>query len=348
MDLPDSGMLNFFNKVLIALSDLTPDGSPCSIESLIDQCGIVSFGGQRAEYSSVIDHCHHCGLLQLKNKHVRMSTLGQKFLDANRDRYFEITEAQKQLIVERILFKGAWHSRARELFLLFSFNQTKSKYELSTIDNILTKANLATVHFLKSLGVIEELEYIIQVETKYSELVYVLTADSKTITEQQLEKIWMENRKLGAQAENAVVLFEQERLKKLGKHAQASLVRRISTANAAAGYDIESFDGSSDDIFPNRFIEVKATHGDEIRFYWSQNEMSVAKKKGESYWIYMMTKFREDRPNECIPIMIRDPEESIKKNNYLTIEAHSFLIREIAVVELSAYSMEEIKWYQLA
>ncbi len=348
MDLPDSGMLNFFNKVIIALSDLTPDGDPCTIESLIEQCGNVAFGGHRAEYSSVIEHCQHCGLLQLKNKHVRLSTLGQKFLDANRERYFEITEAQKQLIIERILFRGAWHSHARELFLSFSFNQAKSRYELSTVDNILTRANQTTIHFLKSLGVVQEVEFLILVEVKYSELVYVLTADSKTITEQQLEKIWVENRKLGAQGENAVVLFEQQRLKRLGKDAQASLVRRISTSNAAAGYDIESFDGTSDDIFPNRFIEVKTSHGSEIRFYWSQNEMAVAKKKRASYWIYMMTEFREDKPHECIPIMIQDPEQNIKKNNYLTIEAHSFLIREIAVVELNEFNIEEIKWYQLA
>ncbi len=56
-------------------------------------------------------------------------------------------------------------------------------------------------------------------------------------------------------------------------------MRRISTLDAGAGFDIESFDGTSDDVSPNRFIEVKATTGDEIRFYWSSNEMNVAKRK---------------------------------------------------------------------
>ena len=140
-----------------------------------------------------------------------------------------------------------------------------------------------------------ETEFIIQVDKKYVQLVYELTADSKAITEQQLERILMENRKLGTQAENAVVEFEERRLLKLGKNAQAALVKRISTMNSAAGYDIESFNGTSDEIFPNRFIEVKATTGAEIRFYWTNNEKKVAKKKKTEYWIYIMVEFREDQ-----------------------------------------------------
>ncbi|QQR96668.1 MAG: DUF3883 domain-containing protein [Bacteroidota bacterium] len=60
---------------------------------------------------------------------------------------------------------------------------------------------------------------------------------------------------------------------------QSELVKRISTINTAAGYDIESFDGTTDDVFLNRFIEVKATTGEDIRFYWTINEREVAKKK---------------------------------------------------------------------
>lgn len=348
MELPDTSDLNFFNKVLIALSDLSPAGEDCEIGSLIEQCKTVAFGGQRAEYDSVIGYCVNCELLQLKNRNAKISSLGQKFLDANREGYFEITEAQKQLISERIIFRGAWNPHARELFALFSLNQANATYELSLADNSLTITQANAVHFFKYLGIVQEVGFVIQVEKRYSELVYQLTADSKTITEQQLEKIWMENRRLGAQAENAVVEFERKRLRRMGKNAQAELVKRISTINAAAGYDVESFDGTSDDIFPNRFIEVKATHGDEIRFYWSQNEMSVAKKRKNTYWIYMMVKFREDRPEDCIPIKIQNPEQSIKKKDYLKIEAHSFLIKEIAVVELVQHNFEEVKWYQLA
>lgn len=347
MDLPETSMLNFFNKVLISLSELTPTGDSCSVESLIRQCQSIVLGGQRGEYDSVLSHCKHCGLLQLKNKNVTISTLGLKFLSANKEHYFEINEAQKQLITERIIFRGAWNNHARELFDHFSLNQESAVYELPIVDSSLPQNLNATIHFFKFLGILQEEEFVIQVVRRYAELVYLLTADSKAITEQQLEKILMENRKIGAQAENAVVEFERKRLDKLGKPAQASMVKRISTLNAAAGYDVESFDGTSDDISPNRFIEVKATTGDEIRFYWSNNEMNVAKKKKEVYWIYMLKAFREDRPQDSLPIMIQNPEQNLKKSSYLTLEAHTFLIKEIAEAELSEHSLDEIKWYQL-
>ena len=96
-----------------------------------------------------------------------------------------------------------------------------------------------------------------------------------------------------------------------------------------------------------RFIEVKATTGDSLHFYWSINEMNVAKKKKDLYWIYMMTNFNETKPHDTIPILIQNPEHNIPKHSYLTMEAHKFLVREIAEVELSKHNIDEIMWYQL-
>lgn len=347
MDLPETSMLNFFNTVLISLSELTPTGESCSVDSLIAQCKSVVFGGQRGEYESVLNHCKHCGLLQIKNENVAISILGQKFLSANREKYFEISEAQKQLVAERIIFKGAWNNHARELFEHFSVNQTSATYELSIVDIALPQNLNTIIHFFKYLGILHEGKYVIEVERKYSQLVYELTADGKAISEQQLEQLLMENRKLGAQAENTVVEFEKQRLIKLGKMLQAELVKRISTSNAAAGYDIESFDGTTDEVFPNRFIEVKATTGDDIRFYWTINERNIAKKKKNNYWIYVLTHFREDRPNESLPIMIQNPEHIIPKHDSFSIEVNKYLISEIAEIELTEQHIEELKWYQL-
>jgi hypothetical protein len=276
-----------------------------------------------------------------------LSTLGYKFLSANRDNFFEITEAQKQLLAEKIVFKGAWSSHARELFKLFAANTQTSLYELSTVETSLSSNQNVAVHFFKYLGILQEENFLIQVQKRYSQLVYELIADSKAISEQQLEQLLMENRKLGAQAENVVVEFERQRLLKLGKTIQAELVKRISTINAAAGYDIESFDGTTDDVFPNRFIEVKATTGDDIRFYWTINEREVAKKKKDKYWIYVLISFREDRPTESLPITIQDPEHIIPRHESFLIEVNKYLISEIAEIELTEQHIDELKWYQL-
>jgi len=340
-------MLNFFNKVLISLAELTPEGDSCSVDSLITHCKSFALGGVRGEYESVLNHCRFSGLISVKGKNVSLSTLGNKFLSANREKYFEITESQKQIIAERIVFKGAWSNHARELFEHFAANTQTTLYELSTVETSLPQNQNVTVHFFKYLGILQEENFLIQVHKRYSQLVYELTADSKAISEQQLEQLLMENRKLGAQAENAVVEFEKQRLLKMGKTIQSELVKRISTINTAAGYDIESFDGTTDDVFPNRFIEVKATTGEDIRFYWTINEREVAKKKKKQYWIYVLTNFREDKPSESLPITIQNPEHIIPKHDSFSIEVNKYLISEIAEIELTEKHIDELKWYQL-
>lgn len=347
MELPETSMLNFFNKVLISLSELTPDGDSCSVDTLITHCKSFSLGGVRGEYESILNHCKFSGLISVKGKDVALSTLGNKFLSANRERYFEITESQKHIIAERIVFKGAWSNHARELFEYFSVNTQTALYELSTIETTLPHNQNVTIHFLKYLGILQEKNALIQVHKRYSQLVYELTADGKAISEQRLEQLLMENRKLGAQAEIVVVEFEKQRLLKMGKAIQSELVKRISTINTAAGYDIESFDGTSDDVFPNRFIEVKATTGDDIRFYWTINEREVAKKKKNQYWIYVITNFREDKPTESLPITIQNPEYTIPKHDSFSIEVNKFLISEIAEIELIEQNIDELRWYQL-
>jgi len=347
MELPETSILNFFNKVLISLAELTPEGDSCSVDSLITHCKSFALGGVRGEYESVLNHCRFSGLISVKGKNVSLSTLGNKFLSANREKYFEITESQKQIIAERIVFKGAWSNHARELFEHFAANTRTTLYELSTVETSLPQNQNVTVHFFKYLGILQEENFLIQVHKRYSQLVYELTADSKAISEQQLEQLLMENRKLGAQAENAVVEFEKQRLLKMGKTIQSELVKRISTINTAAGYDIESFDGTTDDVFPNRFIEVKATTGEDIRFYWTINEREVAKKKKKQYWIYVLTNFREDKPSESLPITIQNPEHIIPKHDSFSIEVNKYLISEIAEIELTEQHIDELKWYQL-
>ena len=81
MDLPDISILNYFNKVLISLADLSPSGDVCPLNSLIAQCEAVAIGGQIVDYAAIVQHCHYSGFIQLKKENVTISALGQKFLD---------------------------------------------------------------------------------------------------------------------------------------------------------------------------------------------------------------------------------------------------------------------------
>lgn len=347
MELPDATTLNVFNKVLLSLVELCPDGEFCSTHTLIEQCRSIAHGGQIIEYPPVLDACKTAGLIQIKSSRVRISSLGQKLLSANTNRFFEITEGQKQIIAERIVFRGAWSQPARDLFEFFDLNTESETYEFAKSDSEIPRNLAKATQLFKHLGILLEEEFIISVSQKYSQRVYELTADAKALSEIALERILVENRKLGVQGENAVVEFEKKRLLKLGKPIQAALVRRISTFDVAAGYDVESFDGTNESISPDRLIEVKATTGDELRFYWTANEREVAKKKKNRYWIYAMVEFRENKPQDCLPIMIHNPAKNIPKHEFLTMEAQTFLIKEIGSIELEKQLLDDIAWYHL-
>ena len=347
MELPETIMLNFFNKVLISLVELTPVEKSCSVSSLIQHCRTFTLGGFHADYDSVLNHCDSCGLIVIKGKNVSLSNLGQKFLTANREKNFEINHAQKQLLIDKIIFRGAWSHHARELFVRFTPNAQTLLYELSAVDTSLTTEQNVTIHFLKYFGILQEQNSLIQVTSKYTQLVYEMTTDSRAISEQQLEQLLLENNLLGTKGENAVVEFEKQRLIKLGKLFQADLVKRISTTNAAAGFDIESFDGTTNDVSPNRFIEVKTTTQKEIRFFWTVNERKVAAKLKKQYWIYVLTAFKENNPSASLPITIQDPEHIISKHESLSISVNKYFISEIAEVELTEQHIEELKWYEL-
>lgn len=347
MELPETAMLNFFNKVLLTLVELSAEDRSCSIKKVINTCKLTAIGGIIGDYDLVIAHCKFVGLITIKGHNVILSTLGNKFLSANKLKYIEVTEGQKQITAERIVFKGAWSNHARDLFDHFSANPLTSLYEVSMIEGTLSKKHEPAIHFFKHLGILQQAETIITVNKRYSQLVYELTADGKAIAEQQLEQLLMENRKLGAQAENIIVEFEKQRLLKLGKSIQSDLVKRISTINSAAGYDIESFDGNNNDVFPNRFIEVKATTGNEIRFYWTINERNVAKVIKDNYWIYVLVGFREDDPHRCIPIKIQNPENVIPSHHCFAMDVSKYIINEIAEVKLVAESLDEVKWFKL-
>src|SRR3989339_352104 len=60
--------------------------------------------------------------------------------------------------------------------------------------------------------------------------------------------------------------------------------------NVLAGYDIKSFENYFDNnsMRIRRYIEVKAVSLNDFKFYWSKNEMLVAKVYGERYYLYLL------------------------------------------------------------
>lgn len=127
----------------------------------------------------------------------------------------------------------------------------------------------------------------------------------------------------GRLAEEFVVEFEKRRLMWCEKSNQ---VKQISDLDVTAGYDIISFNSSESNSY-DRFIEVKSFSYVQS-FYWSKNEMNVAREKREKYFLYLvdMSKYQLTGYE---PIIVQNPYEKITKTNDWITEAESIKVTRI-------------------
>jgi hypothetical protein len=347
MDLPQTTEVDELNRVLIAVAELSVEGQGCSVESVVTLCSSFALGGRSIDHKKTIRLCSFAGLLSVGKGTVALTETGKKFLELNPTRLYELTDAQKHFVAKQLILSGPWRSRARDLFLSFSPNHSRITYEFVLSDNPLPLQYRSIVHLLRSLGVVLETDAVLSVAPRYVAPVVRLLADRHGATDEDLGKALLADRKLGAQAEEAVLEYERKRLRALGRDAEASLVRRISQLDVGAGYDIQSYDGDKPLFDYDRFIEVKASQADELRFYWTANERRVAEKLGSRYWIYFVGNFRSNQADQIAPIMIRDPANRLPDVPQLQIEASTYLVTQLNELSLEPINQQDIRGFLL-
>lgn len=79
-----------------------------------------------------------------------------------------------------------------------------------------------------------------------------------------------------------------------------------------AGYDIASYEDIESGE-TNRFIEVKSFSGTPT-FYWSRNEMDVARLKKGRYFLYLVDREKVNNDN-YVPMVIQNPYDTVLKND---------------------------------
>jgi hypothetical protein len=346
-ELPEPKDLNEFNYVLITIASSSEQLKSCSANLVIDTCSLVVYGGQPVNYKRILSLCSYAGLISYKKGHVKLTELGILFLSKNPTGTYEITNEQKRFISENLILSGPWMSRARDIFLNFVPNYKKVTFEFDSVNNPLPKRFNAILYLLMTLSVIEDLKGLYTVTPNYVSKVVSLRAEIEIKTEEQLIEMLEANRKLSDHAEDSVVEYERSRLIKLGRNAEADLVRKISKLNVSAGYDIESFDGDKPQLEYNRFIEVKASQNKEIRFFWTYNELKTAEKLGDRYWIYFIGNFTQSDHNLPSPIMIRNPALRINHIHELKVDISQYLISQIEELMLTPIEIENVKGYLL-
>jgi len=326
MDLPSWFELNEFNRMLSLAVELSDENGRCYVGSLLSSCSLVALEGRHVNHQRILRLCDYGGLLSIKKEQVIVTEAGRQFLGHNPESYYELTDGQKRFVAGRMILAGPWRSIARNLLLNFSPDYDNLTYALSLADDPLPSRLNAIVYLLRRLGVIMEDNSVISVTPDYVVAVRDLLSDRRVRTEKELEQTLLENRRIGSQAEEAVVEYEQKRLRSLGHEFEAQSVKRISQLDVQAGYDIRSFDGDKRTLQHDRFIEVKASTGAELRFYWTANERRMAERLGEKYWIYFVRGFRESRSGQIQPVMIRNPAKRLSELA-LTVEPSVYLVQ---------------------
>lgn len=145
----------------------------------------------------------------------------------------------------------------------------------------------------------------------------------KKLTLKQLKARLEADSIAGAKAESFALEYERRRI---SNHVLRSQIKLISEIDVSAGYDLISFQSNQSTCY-DRFIEVKAiSHSNG--FYWSKNEMEIAKLQGEKYCLYLvnLTKIEGE---DYKPIIISNPAMTIMNSQDWLIEPESYYIRKI-------------------
>ncbi|MEN6365760.1 MAG: DUF3883 domain-containing protein [Thermoguttaceae bacterium] len=141
-------------------------------------------------------------------------------------------------------------------------------------------------NFLMELGIVtfdsSESQYVLVPE--YTALFAHARHHGRSVSPAEFQRSCRTREDLGLAAEQAIVLYERERV----GPGLADQVKHIALRNVAAGYDIQSITVLEKNRTLPRYIEVKAVPPQTFRYYWTANEIGVAEVCASCYYLYLL------------------------------------------------------------
>jgi hypothetical protein len=258
-------------------------------------------------YDEYEEFCSKCELIIKEKNMLSISKVGKEILE-NKSRINEI-------FIMECCFKSKFSNEVIPGLVEFKNKNNKLVYDKSTVYKLFG-SDTKVRDILNEVGLLipdKEGKYT-RINPKYQknktleEYSNKNSSEKKPITQETIDKDLEKKKQVGKIAEKWVLEYEKIRLRK-GKHYdEAEKVKQISQDWANKGYDIESFEGESENMEYDRFIEVKGSTGKNFSIFWSQNEIKVAEKLGMKYWIYFISEIDLEngtKPND--PERIQNP-----------------------------------------
>jgi len=264
------------------------------------------------KYDEFKKFCLDAGILKLKKDNFEFTKLGEEILENYEGDY--LNKKQEELFIEECFLNGNLSKIV--LPLLAEFNEKDSKFWFPKNEIVDVCKNPEILPMLYEIKLLEKKETKIFINQKFTNKIQKLTVGlpKRDISQKTIDDSLRIMKKIGNLGEEIALEYERERLVKLDCEKEAQNVERISEESANAGFDIRSFNGKSDDPIHDRFIEVKSSTDSEFSIHWSYNEMEVAKKYPDNYWIYFIPKIDLLNQTSDEPILIQNPIKNVLEN----------------------------------
>lgn len=322
------GRIEELNRVLLSAKTLIDKNKSIEEDILIEYCQQVLIEARMPDHTLTIHFCENIGLLTRKKNKLSLTEQCKLFLELNPKSLYELSDEQKRFIIRNCYLSGNLQRQTRACLKSFSPDYKKKTYRWSSYDSPALNIEEWIPEHLRQLGILKRISNGFEVQKKYVETVVTFLAEKKGWTEEQFKEYLKEKKELGDLAEKLILEFEINRLRKLKCFPEAGCVRIISKLKTGEGYDIDSFDKKSPGMKYDRFIEVKGSGKSAVRFIWSPNEIEVAKKLGNNYWIYYQGGIiKKNGTAKNKPLLFQNPIKTIMKNSNFT-QTHNGIIIE--------------------
>ncbi len=265
---------------------------------------------------SVLEECRRLQLIEDIGDFCRITRLGGEIGRAQGEPRHEMVAAAKEMLLKKVyLDVDVGDPQYFEIIEKLEPDVAEASlvYRRSTSDRALITTALK---YLSMVGLLEASPE--QALVRKEHLAFVNQIRLSLRQKKPSEKLTIDEdlNAVGKLAELRAVSDENKRLTSLGFPELGALVQRISEIDTAAGYDIISYSGASKDPTEKIFIEVKGTRNINVSFFWTRNEMNVAKEKRGYYWIYAYTDIDLIKQSATGPVKIRDPLRRLRSLGY--------------------------------
>ena len=247
------------------------------------------YSEQMSDFGDVLESARCFGLLDMDGDNMSITGRGAAFVGMARvldgKKMLNGTEGQREFL-RRCLDGSLMRKKCGSTFKKFHVNYSADPPVWNSDARKFDQFELCLLTTFREIGIISRDRNILTVGTgstrMFSSLRNGLPAYADGLSERQQE--------VGNAGEILAMDHEMKRLAGMGRDDLSDMVKQVSLVDPYVGYDIASFDGDgSKGSHHDRLIEVKSTTGTRPRFFWSRNEVRVAKKHGDAYWIYLWT-----------------------------------------------------------